>query len=197
MTNHSSRREFVRQTLLAAAGFTAGDRMPPVVEALALEPSGGGKPPPPLPIDAAVLDAAAAQLIPAANGMPSAAQAGASSYLERLAGRNTTVQRDLEDALEHLQSIARERSDSAFDRLGANDQIAVLQDFERREPARFTRLWHLVYEAYYVNPRILHLMGHELAPTNQAGLRMQPFDESQLDRVRRMPARYRKVPDAR
>ena len=68
-----------------------------------------------------------------------------------------------------------------------------LRALERDKPDTFAVLRDYVYEAYYTRPAVWKLIGYEFYPTNQAGPRVKPFDESALTQVRKKPRYYREV----
>jgi len=187
-----SRREFLKQALLASLAGMASNR-----------PNGNGtdwaSPPaatPPLPLPLPLLTAVAATLIPAGDGMPAAAEVGAQDYLERLAEREPLVRESLARSLGRVKDAAEHRG-APFERLEEDQRIALLRQVEATAPREFTALWYLVAEAYYLHPRVQPLLGHEIALTNSVGIRMKPFDEAMLERVKAMPKRYREIPDGR
>jgi hypothetical protein len=196
MPEAQSRRRFIK-TVGASALIAGLGGAPPTVLAKELASVGSSNVVPLSRAARALLDAAAETLIPASDGMPSARDVTVGDHLERLGEREPSVRDSLERALSRLEGFSRTLLPTRFAQQDPDSRVATLQAFERAAPSEFKALWQLVCEAYYVNPRVLALMGHQLALTNQFGIQMTPLDPRLLDRVRRMPARYREVPDAR
>ena len=196
MSEPQSRRGFIK-TLGASALIAGLGGAPSTVPAKEPAAVGSSNLVPLSRAGRALLDAAAETLIPASDGMPSASNVNVGDHLERLGEREPAVRDSLERALSRLEGFSRALLPTPFVQQDPDSRVATLRAFERAAPWELKALWQLVCEAYYVNPRVLALMGHELALTNQFGIQMTPFDPRLLDRVRRMPARYREVPDAR
>ncbi len=138
----------------------------------------------------AVLD----QIIPAGDGMPAASEVGGVEYLDRLASQTPEIKRDLEKSLTALQELASRQSGKDFTALSPADRVETLKKLEKQQPEAFGSLRDYVYESYYTQPKIWKLIGYEFYPTNAAGPKMNPFDESVLAKVKMIPKLYREVP---
>lgn len=140
------------------------------------------------------LRAAVDEIIPGADGMPSASQVGGVEYLDRVARAEPEVKKALERSLAALDELCRKDSGSSFASLSRDDRAKVLRKLERQTPAElFTTLRDFAYEAYYTQPRVWDLIGYELHPTDEAGPQMEPFDESVLANVKKKGKLYREV----
>jgi hypothetical protein len=139
------------------------------------------------------LRAAMDQIIPAGDGMPAASEVGGLDYLERLSAAEPQIRADLETALDALRQLSKSRFKADFPALPPSQQVTILSALEARSPGDFVKLRDHVYEAYYIQPSVWKLIGYDFHPTNQQGPAMKPFDESVLDKVRRMPRLYREV----
>ena len=130
-------------------------------------------------------------LIPASDGMPSASEAGGLAYLEHLMRSN----KDAAAAIAKGLNVANAYSERSFKRpfaeLETNSQIAALKEMEDSALGVFDALRAYVYESYYTQPAIWKLIGYELYPTDHMGPHLQPFDDSLLADVRKMPKLYR------
>jgi hypothetical protein len=117
-------------------------------------------------IDRETLAALADALIPAADGMPSASQAGATGALldEVLAVRN-----DLEEPLAELTAGAR----------GA-DPDAEVKRLEAEDPALFEALTTAVAGGYFLSPDVRERLGY---PGQQAKRLEDDFDQDLLQPV--------------
>ena len=140
-----------------------------------------------------VLRAAADEIIPGSDGMPAASEAGCVEYLTRLTREDASIRRSLAGAVEALETASRERVGRPFARQERAERVQSLRALERDKPDTFAVLRDYVYEAYYTRPAVWKLIGYEFHPTNQAGPRMKPFDESALTQVRKKPRYYREV----
>jgi hypothetical protein len=142
--------------------------------------------------DEAVLKTASDEIIPAGDGMPSTSEVGGVEYLATLMHEAPDgIGKEIREALTALNDLSKQRAGASFDRLEADDRVSVLKSLESSSPHRFTMLRDSVYEAYYTNPKVWHLIGYELFPTDHAGPQMKPFDEKILSTVRHKAKYYR------
>lgn len=133
------------------------------------------------------------RLIPAGDGMPAASQAGAMEYLDHLAAQNEQVANELRGSLDALEEVSHDRFKVSFMSLSEDLRVESLIALEQRQPNCFRSLRDYVCEAYYLQPRVRHLIGYEFHPTNGPGPMFEPFDESVLAQVSRKPRHYREV----
>jgi hypothetical protein len=144
-------------------------------------------------VQRATLRVAADDLIPASDGMPSAGEAGAGAYLERLVSRHHEVVAPLGAALDAIERLARARHRRAFARLGPKRRLAILAELERSAPESFLPLRNLVYEGYYTQPVVQKRLGFEFVPDDGPAAPVEPFDERPVARVRGSGRLYREV----
>jgi hypothetical protein len=128
-------------------------------------------------------------IVPAADGMPAAGEVGVLRYLEVLAGRDSDVSDRLRRAAKALE---RRAAPAPFASLKEAGRVRVLEALETKEPAVFEALRDLVYEGYYTRPEVWTLLGYETRP-GRPGPGMPSFDAKAVERVRAMPATYRKA----
>jgi hypothetical protein len=133
------------------------------------------------------------EIIPAGDGMPAASDAGGIEYLERAGRDEPPIAADLEHALDALHQLSESRFQAPLEKLSSPQRVEILTTLETGSPDVFAKLRDRVYESYYTNPRIWKLIGYDFHPTNASGPHMKPFDESVLDKVRKMPKLYREV----
>lgn len=133
------------------------------------------------------------EIIPAGGGMPAASEVGGIEYLERVARGEPPIAADIEQALGALHQLSESRFQTPLGKLSSPQRVEVLTALEKGSPQVFAKLRDRVYESYYTNPRIWKLIGYDFYPTNASGPRMKPFDESRLDKVKKMPKLYREV----
>lgn len=135
------------------------------------------------------LEAAMDEIIPAGDGMPAASEIGGVEYLERVAETDAKVTGEIKAA---LAALGRQ-SARPFHELDHEARVRALKKLEGQDPEQFGHLRDYVYESYYTQPRVWKLIGYEFYPTDHAGPRMEPFDESILEDVRKMPKLYREA----
>ncbi len=141
-----------------------------------------------------VLRAAADEIIPSADGMPAASEAGVMEYLDALVGSMPQLKGLLQKALDQLERISRRSFQKDFSSLERGQRVEALEELERRaSPDLFATLRDYVYEGYYLRPKVWGLLGYQFYPTHGSGPRMKPFDEGVLAQVRKMPKLYREV----
>ena len=140
-----------------------------------------------------LLRAAMDQIIPAGDGMPAAGAVGGLDYLDHLSSQDSDIRADLERNLTALQQLCRQHLGKGFTAISQEGQLEALKRLEKQQPDTFASLRDYVYESYYTQPQVWKLIGYEFYPTNAAGPKMKPFDESVLAKVKRMPKLYREV----
>ncbi len=139
-----------------------------------------------------LLQAAMDEIIPAGDGMPAASEVGGINYLDRLMSRSPDIKKVLEESLAALYDVSRKQFGKDFVDLPRPDRVEALKKLEQQPtPEPFRTLRNYVYEAYYTQPKVWKLIGYEFYPTNRAGPRMKPFDESVLAEVRKKAKLYR------
>jgi len=151
------------------------------------------------PERAALLEQWCADLIPAGAGRPSAAQAGAPRYIDRVCSSSPVLRCALVVALDALAAAAAGQHGRPFAQCSAAQRTAVLEAFSAADPHAFGLIRGLTYEAYYATPTVLAGLERATgwrATNTVAGGPMDPFDESLLDRVRTLPSGYRPAASA-
>ena len=133
------------------------------------------------------------EIIPARDGMPAASDVGGIEYLERAGRDEPQIAADFQHALDALHQLSESRFQAPLAKLSSPQRVEILTALEMGSPDVFAKLRDRVYESYYTNPRIWKLIGYDFYPTNASGPHMKPFDESVLDKVRKMPKLYREV----
>lgn len=198
MKKRFSRREFLEAGLVSSIAMGAASLPTPITA----RPSGKPKTPLPPPPQTTGLNrgqllalrAALDEIIPAADGMPSASEAGGAKYLEELCRRDPAVYKLLARSLAALEKASRRQSGKSFAQLERAERVKALAQLEKTAPARlFVTLRDFTYESYYTQPRAWKLIGYEFHPTDGAGPTLQPFDESVLAQARKKPRYYREV----
>ncbi len=183
-------RDWTRRRFLAtaAAGTAAASGMVRTATASAAEP---GRTSSVWPDTAgATLLAAMDALVPAADGMPAAREAGVMGYLELVATRDADVRRQLRRAASALEKRARPMP---FASLPDERRARVLTELEAKEPAVFEALRDFVYEGYYTRPEVWKRLGFEFYGPDRPGPGVPPFDEEAVERVRALSPLYRRA----
>jgi hypothetical protein len=132
-------------------------------------------------------------MIPASDGMPSASEAGGLAYLERLMEHDKNAAADIAKGLNVANAFSERSFQKSFRDLEKINQIAVLKAMEDSAPGPFDALRAYVYESYYTQPAIWKLIGYQLYPTDHPGPHLQPFRDSLVENVRKMPKLYKDV----
>jgi hypothetical protein len=141
----------------------------------------------------ATLRAAMDEIIPAVEDMPAASAVGGVEYVARVAREDKAIRQAIGQSLAGLEALSKRLKAKPFTALSRPQRVETLQAYEQQSPKEFVTLRDFTYEAYYTEPRVWKLIGYELHPTNEAGPRVKPFDESVLAQVKKMPKRYREV----
>ena len=141
----------------------------------------------------ATLRAAMDEIIPAVEDMPAASAVGGVEYVARVAREDKAIRQAIGQSLAGIEALSKKLKAKPFTALSRPQRVETLQAYEKQSPKEFVTLRDFTYEAYYTDPRVWKLIGYELHPTNEAGPRVKPFDESVLAQVKKMPKRYREV----
>jgi hypothetical protein len=146
---------------------------------------------------ATTLRAWVATLIPARGARPDAADVGAAEYVDATVFLVPALRPALLQAIDRIERSATEQLHKGFGECSAEDRERLLREFEAVDASDgFNMVRDFTYEAYYGHPRVLAALEKEAgwsstSPTR--GSAMRSFDASRLDRVRKLPARWRKA----
>jgi gluconate 2-dehydrogenase subunit 3-like protein len=149
------------------------------------------------PARAATLTAWVAALIPARSARPAAAGVGAAEYVDATVFLVPSLRPALLQAIDQLERSAQAELHKPFSECGARECERLLREFEAVDATdAFNMVRDFTYEAYYGHPLVLAALEKETgwnstSPTQ--GSDMEPFDASRLERVRRLPPRWRKA----
>ena len=138
------------------------------------------------PARAATLKAWVATLIPARGARPDAAEVGAAEYVDATVFLVPALRPALLQAIDELE------------RLGfSGDREGVLRQFEAVDASdAFNMVRDFTYEAYYGHPRVLAALEKETGWSSSSpteGSEMKAFDAAPLERVRKLPAHWRRA----
>ena len=146
---------------------------------------------------AGTLKAWVATLIPARGARPDAADVGAAEYVDATVFLVPALRPALMQAIDAVERAASTRLRKPFAECSSEEREELLREFEAVDASdAFNMVRDFAYEAYYGHPRVLAALERETgwsstSPTK--GSLMKPFDASRLERVRKLPARWRKA----
>ena len=129
------------------------------------------------------------EIIPANEKMPSASGVGGVTYILEIVEELT----DLLPLFESLIANLQELSNDNFSEFSSEKRIAILKKMEETKPELFKVLLNFTYESYYTNETVFKLIGYEPHSTRTMGPKMEPFDESLLERVKNLAPMYTKI----
>lgn len=139
-----------------------------------------------------------ARLIPAAGAWPGADEVGAAAYVDAAIGTTPASRQTVLRAIDRLDLLAAEAGHLSFADGPTEMQDRFLRDLaaESDLAAAFQQVLELTYEAYYRDPRVCDVMRERTGFDSRLphlGSEMEPFDESLLERVAKLPPHYRQV----
>lgn len=133
------------------------------------------------------------EIIPANEKMPSASQVGGVGYVMEILDEMPDLIPFFEAFIIEVNEVGVAKFDKDFSKLKNDDRISVLITIEQDKPELFKVFKDFTYEAYYLNEKVWPLIGYEPHPTGTLGPKMEPFDESLLNRVKNLPPMYTKI----
>jgi len=146
---------------------------------------------------AATLKAWVATLIPGAGRRPDAAEVGAAEYVDATVRMVPALRPALLQAVDALERLAATRAGRPFTDCPAEERERLMREFEAQDATdAFNMVRDFTYEAYYGHASVLAALEAETGWRGEApitGSSMAPFDVSRLERVRTLPARWRKA----
>jgi len=121
------------------------------------------------------------QIIPASadGGIPSAGSLGVADYLSKKTGSEPDLQELLERGLACAAALVDAKGGD-FSTLGTDDQRAVVEQLEAREPKSFEALLRHTYMAYYSNATVRPHFGLSANPTQPDGYQVPSDDPEEL-----------------
>jgi Gluconate 2-dehydrogenase subunit 3 len=183
-----TRRKFIETSVLSQVALSSGI----LIQLYSCAPD--NKSPGVLPPDQQkILVAAMEEIIPAADGMPSASEVGGLNYLVKLLEQFQDEAKKLSQGLNDLNDRSNKSYGKDFTEITSDERISVLQQLEKQNPSFFNQIRDYTYESYYLSPQVWKLIGYEPHPTLSSGPLMEPFDEKILDRVRKLPTIFKDV----
>jgi hypothetical protein len=149
------------------------------------------------PARAATLTAWVATLIPARSARPAAAGVGAAEYVDATVFLVPSLRPALLQAIDNIESAAQAQLHKPFSECRVQECERLLREFEAVDSSdAFNMVRDFTYEAYYGHPLVLAALEKETGWNSTSatqGSEMQPFDAAQLERVRKLPPRWRKA----
>ena len=150
------------------------------------------------PSRAATLKAWTSTLIPKAGKRPDAGSVGAAEYIDATVHKVPALRPALLNAIDEVEKLARSVAGHAFSECSGEQRENVLRQFQAAgDTEAFSMISDFTYEAYYGNATVLAAIEAETGWRGTGPMKggpMPPFDESKLQRVRKLEPRYRVVP---
>ena len=142
------------------------------------------------PARAETLTAWVATLIPARSARPAAAGVGAAEYIDATVFLVPALRPALLQAIDELER-------RGFGTGSREERERILREFEAADDSdAFNMVRDFTYEAYYGHPLVLAALERETGWNSTSatqGSDIDPFDASRLERVKKLPPRWRKV----
>ena len=140
-----------------------------------------------------ILQFAMDEIIPGTDKMPSASDAQVIQYIYAVLEEYPNLVVGFKQILSELEQQSHSSERASFESLNRGSRVTVLKQYESKKPDSFSVLLNFVYEGYYINEKVWKIIGYEPYPTLSTGPEMEPFNEQLLDRVKQMPAFYKKA----
>ena len=143
------------------------------------------------PAQRVLLQAVLNRIIPAEGKLPGAGTVGVDETIEGAALASTLLRRTLLDGLAAIEATAWRTGGNDFVALPAAIQDETLRQVEQARSSFFSQLVVLTYRGYYLQPRIVQLVGMETRPPQPDGFTLPTFDVHLLDKVKARGPIYR------
>ncbi len=143
------------------------------------------------PAQRALLRAVLNRIIPAEGELPGAGDLGVDEVVERAAVAAPTLCRTLLDGLTAIEVASWQTGGRDFVELPETAQDEALRQVERAQPIFFNHLIVQTYRGYYVQPKVIQLVGMETRPPQPEGFTLPPFDPRLLRKVEARGPIYR------
>ena len=129
---------------------------------------------------------------PSGDGrMPGAGEVGIGARIDQVAQRDAGLRAVVAAGLAALDALAQASAASEFAALGGDARLAALHEVAAAQPGFVPSLIFHTYAGYYQEGRVLEGLGLDPRPPFPTGHRLDPFDETLLDPVRRRAKLYR------
>ena len=138
-----------------------------------------------------LLAAVADRIIPPADGVPSAEDAGVAEHVEGITGVSPQSRALLTNGLKAIEAISGSSHSKDFVSLSGREKTGVLKQVESRHGEFFTALVRESYSGYYSSLEVLRVKGLPLSAPQPAGYEVEPFDAALLVGVRKRGKAYR------
>ena len=137
---------------------------------------------------AAVVD----RIIPPADGVPSAEDAGVAEHVEGITGVSPQSRALLTNGLKEIETTSgRTHSKEFTEPLRATRRPKCLKQVESQHSEFFAVLVRETYSGYYSSLEVLRVKGLPLSAPQPAGYEVEPFDAALLVGVRKRGKAYR------
>lgn len=133
------------------------------------------------------------RIIPAGGDFPGAGALGVAGFVAEVASTTPADQALLARGLDLIEAGARSGHSAGFAGLTAQQKDQVLRRVEADDPVFFSAIVRQAYRGYYSNRRVLNLLGIGPGAPQPLGYRLEPFDESLLEPVKKRGRVYKQV----
>jgi hypothetical protein len=116
---------------------------------------------------------------------PGAGEVGVADYIEQRLSESPELRPLIENGLSAVERLAAGRGSEGFAGLSGPEQVEVLREVERNEPAFFGAVLLFTYVGYYTRRRVTERLGLQPHPQPD-GYDLEPGDlDALLEKVRR------------
>ena len=131
------------------------------------------------------------RIIPPSGNFPGAGELDVVSYIDQSVGQSAELKRLFASGLAEIVVKSEALVPEGFIGLSGEQQDQILRQIESEFPAFFRFLLHNTYSGYYINPKIVELLGLESRSPQPKGYELEPGDFSLLANVRKRGQVYR------
>ena len=131
------------------------------------------------------------RIIPPSGDFPGAGDLVVAEYIDGVVGRSAELKRLFSEGLVQIQIASQAKYSREFSVLSDEQKDALLRYIESESAVFFQALVRYTYNGYYINPRIIRLVGLEVRPPQPHGYQVEPLDPSLLKKVKEMGRVYR------
>jgi hypothetical protein len=125
------------------------------------------------------------QIVPPGDGFPGAGELGVAEHVDAVLSRSPRLVRLFSDGLLAIEQISLGMFSQEFSAVTNPQKVEVLKKVEADHGDFFHHLARHTYAGYYVDPRVVRLLGLEVRPPQPQGYELEPFDPRLLKNVKK------------
>ena len=133
------------------------------------------------------------RIIPPFGSFPGAGELDLVSYIDQAIGQSAELKRLFASGMAEIVVKSERLAHGGFIGLSGEQQDEILRQIESEFPVFFRFLLHNTYCGYYINPKIVELLGLELRSPQPEGYGLESSDLSLLENVKKRGQIYRNV----